>query len=227
MTNPIRHHILIVDDEECIRDTTSLLLADEGYEVNTAADGLEALLQMRTTVPDVIISDLNMPRMSGFEFLSVVRRRFPNIPVIAMSGAYQQGDHIPGGVVADAFFPKGHHKPGELIEMVAELIRTTATRALSHHQHPAPVWIPRNGRDAQGIAFVVLTCTECLRSFPLSVLREEVQEIQGALCRFCSTQLRFIVDFSVAVFSPRAAVIATTVPPPPPAQRPTRILERE
>jgi CheY-like chemotaxis protein len=227
MTNPSRHHILIVDDEECIRDTTSLLLADEGYDVSTAEDGLDALLQMRTRIPHLIVSDLNMPKMSGFEFLSVVRRRFPDIPVIAMSGAYQQGDHIPGGVIADAFFPKGHHQPTELIDTVAELIRTAARRAMSHQQHPAPVWIPRNGRDAQGVAFVVLTCTECLRSFPLNVLREDVQEIQGAPCRFCSTPLRFIVDFSVAVFSPRPAGIASAAPPPAPPQRPTRMLERE
>ena len=58
----------------------------------------------------IILSDLNMPRMSGFEFLSLVRRRFPairySIRVIAMSGAFS-GDDIPPGIAADAFYEKG------------------------------------------------------------------------------------------------------------------------
>ena len=68
---------------------------------------------------DLIISDLNMPQMSGFEFLSVVRRRFPDIPVIAVSGAYDSGDQVPGGVIADAFYSKGRHHPEELLRTVA------------------------------------------------------------------------------------------------------------
>ena len=47
-----------------------------------------------------------MPQMSGFEFLSVVRRRFPELLVVAMSGAYDSGDSVPGGVIADAFYAK-------------------------------------------------------------------------------------------------------------------------
>lgn len=48
-----------------------------------------------------------MPQMSGFEFLSVVRRRFPEIAVVAASGVYESGDHVPGGIIADAFYGKG------------------------------------------------------------------------------------------------------------------------
>jgi CheY-like chemotaxis protein len=151
--------------------------------------------------PDVIISDLNMPQMSGFEFLSVVRRRFPGIPVVAVSGAYEFGDHVPGGVIADAFYAKGQHL-GELLRTVAELIRTAPAQAMNHHRQSAPVWIPRNGKDSKGVPFIVLTCTECLRSFPLSVLREDVQEIQETPCLFCAVPVRYIIDFSLAVTSP-------------------------
>src|SRR5678816_91696 len=87
MSNP-KNQILIVDDEQSIRATVEMLLVTQGYETSSAADGFDALLQMRGRVPKLVISDLNMPRMSGFEFLSVVRRRFPEIPVIAISGAY-------------------------------------------------------------------------------------------------------------------------------------------
>jgi CheY-like chemotaxis protein len=150
-----------------------------------------------------------MPQMSGFEFLSVVRRRFPGIPVVAVSGAYEPGDDVPGGVIADAFYAKGQHL-GELLRTVAELIQTSATRVINHHRQSAPVWIPRNGKDSKEVPFIVLTCTECLRSFPLSVLREDVQEIQQTPCLFCTTPVRYIIDFSLSVSSPRHDITAET-----------------
>jgi CheY-like chemotaxis protein len=198
-----KHLILVVDDEEIVRESTALMLRNAGYDVNTAEHGFDAILQLKRTIPDVIISDLNMPQMSGFELLSVVRRRFPEIPVIAISGAYESGDQVPGGVIADAFYPKGEHHPSELIRTVAELIRTTASRAFSHHRQTAPVWVPRNGKDSRGIPFIVLTCTECLRSFPMNVTSEAVQEIQETPCLFCANPVRYVIDFSLDVNSPK------------------------
>jgi CheY-like chemotaxis protein len=200
-----KNHILVVDDEPNIRDSMASLLNAAGYDVSTAEHGFDALLQLRRMTPDVIISDLNMPQMSGFEFLSVVRRRFPNIPVVAVSGAYKCGDDVPGGVIADAFYAKGQHHPEELLRTVGELIRTSAAQATNHHRQSAPVWIPRNGKDSKGVPYIVLTCTECLRSFPLSVLQEGVQEIQETPCLFCETPVRYIIDFSLEVRSPSKA----------------------
>jgi CheY-like chemotaxis protein len=67
---------------------TALILKERGYEVRTAKDGFQALVERRGSRPDIIISDLRMPSMSGCELLSVVRRRFPRLPVIAISGEY-------------------------------------------------------------------------------------------------------------------------------------------
>ena len=64
MSRPLKHRILVVDDEESIRSVFAQLLQREGYEVTTAEDGFEALLQLKQFLPDVIISDLNMPKMS-------------------------------------------------------------------------------------------------------------------------------------------------------------------
>lgn len=197
-----RHHLLVVDDEALIRESLSLLFLSKGYKVSTAKDGFDALLQLRTMTPDLITSDLNMPHMSGFEFLSVVRRRFPQIPVVAISGAYECGDAVPGGIIADGFYAKGQHHPEALLTTVAELIRNAAERAQAHQQQSAPVWIPRNGKDSHGVPFIVLTCTECLRSFPLSVAEETVPEVQETSCLFCPNTVRFIVDFSLSVASP-------------------------
>jgi CheY-like chemotaxis protein len=221
MSDMSKHRILVVDDEPSVRESLAGLLNDAGYEISTAEHGFDALLQLRRAPsPDIIISDLNMPQMSGFEFLSVVRRRFPEISVIAVSGAYESGDHVPGGVIADAFYSKGRHHPEELLSTVAELIRTSVASALNHHRQSAPVWIPRNGKDSKGVPYIVLTCTECLRSFPLSVMQEGVQEIQESPCLFCASPVRYIIDFSLSVSSPRHDITAEPKPParvPPPS----------
>jgi DNA-binding NtrC family response regulator len=109
--------ILIVDDNNDLRWALGAIFADCGYRVRTAADGFLALAEMKTEVPDVLISDLDMPRMSGFELLSVVRERFPDVGVIAMSGAYS-GSRVPRGVAADAFYPKDGSISGYLPELV-------------------------------------------------------------------------------------------------------------
>jgi CheY-like chemotaxis protein len=175
MSKPPKPEILVVDDDDAVRDSVRMVLKAGGYDVSTAVHGFDALLQLKRRLPAVVLSDLNMPQMSGFEFLSVVRRRFPQISVIAMSGAYHSGDAVPGGVIADAFYSKGQSSPEALLNIVAELIRTSAEHAVDHARESAPVWIPRNGKDSQGIPYVVLTCTDCLRSFPLSVATEDLQ----------------------------------------------------
>src|SRR5512140_178894 len=124
-----KYHILVVDDEVLVRESISMLLVSKGYKVSTAKDGFDALLQLRSISPDLITSDLNMPHMSGFEFLSVVRRRFSQIPVVAISGAYDCAESVPGGIIADGFYAKGQDHPEALLAMVADLIRNSAARA--------------------------------------------------------------------------------------------------
>ena len=134
----VPHRILVVDDEALVRELFIRLLQEEGYEVATADNGFDGLLKLKHFLPAVIISDLNMPKMSGFEFLSVVRRRFPNISVIASSGAYASNT-VPTGVLADAFYAKGEDHPETLISSVAALIATSAAQATAHQDATAPV----------------------------------------------------------------------------------------
>ncbi|MGA9669315.1 MAG: response regulator [Terracidiphilus sp.] len=98
--------ILVVDDDQAVRNSLSMILEEIGYGVRTAEDGFSALALMRLELPDILLSDLNMPGMSGFELLPVVKSRFPTMLTIAMSGAFY-GDEMPSGVVADAFYQKG------------------------------------------------------------------------------------------------------------------------
>jgi CheY-like chemotaxis protein len=209
MLYPPKNRILIVDDDQSIRVTVAMVLASKGYEVSTAENGFDALLQMKSRVPELVVSDLNMPQMSGFEFLSVIRRRFPQILVVAMSGAYEAADAIPGGVIADAFYAKGANDPRAILNLVADLLRDSASRTVAHTRQSAPVWVPRNGKDSRGIPYIVLTCTECLRSFPLNVSAEVTATVMETPCIFCLNGVRYIIDFSLSVVSPQKKKIET------------------
>lgn len=102
----LKQKLLIVDDERMNRALMSDVLIDAGFLVRSVEDGFSALVEIRKEIPNILLSDLNMPGMSGFELLSVVHSCFPSIRVIAMSGAFL-GDEVPIGVAADAFYPKG------------------------------------------------------------------------------------------------------------------------
>lgn len=121
------YRILFVDDEEGLRDMAKAILESQGYEVLCAKDGFEGLSALEETLPDLIISDLQMPNMDGFEFLTVVRGRFPHLPVIVMSGAFSVA-HVPASVMADAYFEKSQYTPDQLIARVADLVRKSPTR---------------------------------------------------------------------------------------------------
>jgi len=113
--------LLIVDEDASIRTSLSLIFSELGYCVRTAENGFSALSEIRNDIPDVLLSDLNMGRMSGLKLLMVVRRRFPSIRVIAMGGVFS-GNRVPHGVAADALYQKGAG-PVRLIEAVDTMTR--------------------------------------------------------------------------------------------------------
>lgn len=162
--------------------------------MRTAGDGFEALIELRHALPHLIISDLSMPNMSGFELLSVVRRRFPQIPVIAVTGRFNGTQ--PGVLIADACFTKGQYTPEELFASVSRLIEHGPTRMHTAKSDKAPVWIPRNNSG-----YVVITCTECLRSFSIpdeKLTAEERTEVREVVCEFCDAPVRFLTEQRLA-----------------------------
>lgn len=91
-----RPHIMIVDDSITVRKVTEKLLLHENYIVETARDGLEALEKLNSFEPDLMLLDIEMPRMDGFEVLSAVRNsRWKAMPVIMISSrtAEKHRDH--------------------------------------------------------------------------------------------------------------------------------------
>jgi CheY-like chemotaxis protein len=192
ISKPSKRQILVVDDDKSVCEAVATLLMSAGYEVTMAEDGFSALLQLRNTLPEVVVSDLEMPKMSGYELLSVIRRRFPDILTVAMSGAYH-GFDVPGGVVADSFFPKGEC-PKILLRTVEELLRSGSARSSSHHREFAPAWVPRNGNDSHGMPSVMLTCAECLRAFQVTVVEETTGQVLEIPCCFCPGISRYIIQ---------------------------------
>jgi CheY-like chemotaxis protein len=81
--------VLVVDDDEDIRDVLSVLLETEGFHVDTAKDGVEALAQLKAgPPPDVVLLDMMMPRMDGESLVREMKRdpAVAEVPVVIMSG---------------------------------------------------------------------------------------------------------------------------------------------
>ncbi len=79
-------NILIVDDEKAIRKTLGEILSYEGYKLEEASDGEEALKRFKEKSYDVVLCDIKMPKMDGIEFLERAREANPDIPIIMISG---------------------------------------------------------------------------------------------------------------------------------------------
>lgn len=80
------HRILVVDDDEGVRDYLRSILEREGYEVADAVDGESAVERFRESSADLIITDIIMPGKEGIELILDIRKDHPNVPIIAISG---------------------------------------------------------------------------------------------------------------------------------------------
>ena len=77
--------ILIVDDETSILDTLRILLKRDGYEVHTAVGGQQGLDALGEVQPDIVLTDIRMPAVSGIDVLNAAREMDPTLPVILMT----------------------------------------------------------------------------------------------------------------------------------------------
>ena len=86
--------ILVVEDDESMLQLLRLHLSSAGYDVSTAADAISAGYAVLKSAPDLIVSDVNMPHMNGFEFIAALKadRTIPDIPVIFLTSV-EDGEH--------------------------------------------------------------------------------------------------------------------------------------
>ena len=122
--------ILVVDDEQRIADTLTLILRSQGYNVQVAYDGASGLEIYRTMVPDLVISDVVMPRMNGVDMAIAIRKEFPNARILLFSGQAVSADMLDearGRGYDFELLAKPVH-PNELLKKVNELIGTQVLR---------------------------------------------------------------------------------------------------
>lgn len=143
-----RYQILIADNDERFLVRLAAQLVDDGYDVRTARDGFEALAVMREAVPDLLVSDLKMPNMSGFELLSIVRRRFPAISVIVCSSEFVAAGNPQ--LLCDRYMEKAGNVTSKLKEAVGELLSQSPLRSQPAKFVVAPAWLPRS---SMGISY--------------------------------------------------------------------------
>lgn len=117
--------ILIVDDSITVREVERNLLENKGYLVEVAVDGMDGWNAVRTNEYDLIVSDIDMPRMNGFEFVSMIKNdeRCKKTPVIIVSYKDREEDKQRGlEVGADYYLTKGSFHDDSLVDAVIELI---------------------------------------------------------------------------------------------------------
>ncbi|HEX5631905.1 MAG TPA: response regulator [Gemmatimonadales bacterium] len=127
------HRILVVDDEPDITALVAYHLAKGGYRVSTAANGADALKSAREERPDIVVLDLMLPGLSGYEVLQELRKREEtrDVGVILLTARREEADRIRGlSLGADDYLTKPF-SPHELALRVGALLRRLAAPAVS------------------------------------------------------------------------------------------------
>jgi CheY-like chemotaxis protein len=117
-------HVLVVDDEATVRRLVQLNLERAGYRVSTANDGVEALERVAADRPDLILSDITMPRLDGIELVRRLKGdpETEAIPVVMLTAKAQDEDHFEAERSgADRYLHKPFHPLG-LLEMIRDTL---------------------------------------------------------------------------------------------------------
>lgn len=116
--------VLAVDDSSSIRKMVEFSLKSKGFQVTTAVDGQEALELLAKDKPDVIILDINMPRLDGFGFLKKIKAEAANaaIPVLMLSTEGQEADMETAASLGATHYIVKPFKPSELIAAIEKLV---------------------------------------------------------------------------------------------------------
>jgi DNA-binding NarL/FixJ family response regulator len=116
--------VLLVDDEPGLREAVQAYLEDSGFTVQTAGNASEGWDLLQQSTPDVLISDIMMPQVDGYQFLQQVREdvRFKGLPVVFLTARGMTSDRIQGYQAGcDAYLPKPFD-PEELVAIVTNLV---------------------------------------------------------------------------------------------------------
>jgi len=128
-----RRKILVVDDEPRMIRFIRLNLEHDGFDVSQAADGTQALAQLRDRLPDLVLLDVMMPELDGFETLRLMRE-ISTVPVIMLTAKGDEDDRVRGlELGADDYITKPF-SPRELVSRVRAVLRRTEAPAAAAHE---------------------------------------------------------------------------------------------
>ena len=117
-----RSRVLLVDDDPIVRDVLARYLMRSGFSVETAGDGAAALIALDGGSPDLVLLDLMLPKLNGFEVLEAIRER-TSTPVIMLTAKREEGDRIAGlDFGADDYVTKPF-SPREVVARVKAVLR--------------------------------------------------------------------------------------------------------
>lgn len=127
--------ILVVEDEPSIAEVVGLYLRRAGYQVSIARDGLEAQQTIETHLPDLIVMDLMLPVVNGFE-LTRWLREFSDIPVIMLTARRDEIDRIAGLEMGADDYVLKPFSPQELVSRVRAVLRRTSSKKATTGEKP-------------------------------------------------------------------------------------------
>ncbi len=131
-------HLLLVDDEPGLREAVQAYLEDSGFTVDVAANAQEGWQQLELHSPDLVISDIMMPQVNGYQFLEQLRQdlRFRELPVIFLTAKGMTKDRIQGYQArVDAYLPKPFD-PDELVAIIENILERRASGSASADNNP-------------------------------------------------------------------------------------------
>ena len=119
--------ILLIEDDKFLRELIIQKLGKEGYDVSEAPEGESGLLKIKEERPDLVLLDLILPGIDGFEVLSRMKKdaELASIPVIILSNLGQKDDVQKGmDLGAEDYLIKAHFTPGEIVEKIKAILKT-------------------------------------------------------------------------------------------------------
>ena len=156
------HKLLVVEDTDLLRKIYTDKLTQEGHEVFSAADGLEALAVLRTEKIDLVLLDLIMPKMSGLDALEAMKAdpRTRDIPAIILSNLGQEGDVERGlSLGAVDYLIKNEAKPADVAEKIHATLNLASDRATSSESFKVLL------RDREGDVDALIEHAKLVRRF--------------------------------------------------------------
>ncbi len=129
MTAPVK--LLLIDDEQLVRDELGGILRDEGYDVITGSDGQEGLALFRSEHPDMVITDIRMPKLDGLSVAITIKNEAPQVPITVVTGHGTESMAIEALRAGVTDFLK---KPVRLEDLSGALARMETTRQLGTPQ---------------------------------------------------------------------------------------------